>query len=54
MQGEDKAHFERYAVIYYGCFAFQSEDCKNINKTTGIPPSDILRIVNTVFDEIRE
>ena len=32
----------------------KAEIVKNINETTGIPASDILRIVNALFDEIKE
>lgn len=32
----------------------KAEIVKNINEATGIPASDILRIVNGLFDEIKE
>ena len=32
----------------------KAEIVKNINETTGIPASDILRIVNALFDEIKD
>ena len=32
----------------------KAEIVKNINESTGIPASDILRIVNSLFDEIKD